>query len=123
MPEALKLEAPSFYETALVPSNKFSPSYTKNTMMGALAGGALCAGFFTLLFLINDSITTPDDMLKYTGFQPLTTIYEIESANSRKGKKKEQPSMAADDESGKQLEALLNQKIRESEQTKDGDSK
>lgn len=137
MPEALKLEAPSFYETALVPSNKYTPDYSENTIMGALAGAAACAGFFVVLFLLNDSVTTPDDLLKYTGVQPLATIPEVETVGSkgygkrygkrygygRKGKKKDQPIMEMEDDSGEKLEALLNQKIRETEQKKDGDSK
>lgn len=135
MPEALKLEAPSFYETALVPTDKFSPSYSRNTMLGAVAGAALCVAVYVLLFLLNDSVTTPDDLLKYTGFQPLATIPEVETVTSkgygkrygkgygRKGRKKEQPIMEMEDDSGEKLEALLNEKIRETEQKKDGDSK
>lgn len=135
MPEALKLEAPSFYETALVPADKFSPSYSRNTMLGAIAGAALCAAVYVLLFLLNDSVTTPDDLLKYTGFQPLATIPEVETVTSkgygkrygkgygRKGRKKEQPIMEMEDDSDEKLEALLNEKIRETEQKKDGDSK
>lgn len=128
LPEVMKLEAPSFYETALVPTNKISPSYTRNTMMGALAGAALCIGFYVLLFLLNDSITNPDDVLKYVGMQPLATIPEVETVASKsghkKGKKKDNIEIENDGgESGEILEALLTQKIHENEQQKGGASK
>lgn len=127
LPEVMKMEAPSFYESALVPSNKISPNYTSQTMMGAMVGAVICAGFFILLALLNDSITTPDDLLKYTGGQPLATIPEVETVNTKnthkKSKKKEQPMTAAEDESGIKLEELLTKKIRENEAGRGGDSK
>lgn len=128
LPEVMKLEAPSFYESALVPANKISPSYTRNTMMGALVGVVLCGGFYVLLFLLNDSITNPDDVLKYVGMQPLATIPEVETVASKnghkKGKKKDNIEIETDGgESGEMLEALLTQKIHENEQQKGGASK
>lgn len=127
LPEVMKLEAPSFYESALVPANKISPSYTRNTLMGAMVGAVICGGFFILLVLLNDSITTPDDLLKYTGGQPLATIPEVETVNTKnthkKSRKKEQPMPVSEDDSGTKLEELLTKKIRENEAGMGGDSK
>ncbi len=128
LPEVMKLEAPSFYEAAVVPTNKNGPNYSNNTLMGAIAGVVLCAGCYVLLFIMNDSVTTPDDVMKYTGVQPLATIPEVENADKKvkrkkKKKKNDYEEKTDQDDSGIMLEQLLNQKIREDEQNWGGNSK
>lgn len=94
LPEIMKIDEPSFYEPALIPSSKSSPSYSRNTMLGALAGGALCAGVFIVQFLLNDTLVTPDDVTKYLGVQSLAIIPEANmqpdrskrSQSTKKGK-------------------------------------
>ncbi len=110
LPEVMKLEAPSFYEPALVPTNKDGPNYSNNTLVGAIAGAALCAVFYILLFILTDSVTTPDDVLK-------------KGQRKKKKKKSEVEEKDDEDDSGLKLEALLNQKIREDEQKQGGASR
>lgn len=76
LPDIMHIQAPSFYESALVPSYPSGPNYARNTMTGAAAGAAVVAGFLVLGFLLNDRITTPDDVEKYLGIQPLASVPE-----------------------------------------------
>ena len=52
---------------AIVPAHRAAPSYTKNTMIGFLAGAVLAAGFVTVRFLIdeqNDMVIHSTDELR-----------------------------------------------------------
>lgn len=100
LPEIMKMDAPSFYEPALVPTAKAGPSYSKNTLMGGLVGAVLCGGLYLVVYLMNDTIVTPDDVTKYLGVQPIAAIPEAEKkelrqAASRRNKRREklQPSL------------------------------
>lgn len=98
LPEIMRSEEPVIYEKAIVPTSKSSPSYTKNTMIGALLGAVACMGYLILKYLMNDTIVTPDDALKYLGVQPLAVIPEGDlgafnkkkkaKSQTKKGKKK-----------------------------------
>jgi len=73
-----------------VPTQKSSPSYAKNTVLGALLGAVLCCGVLLVQYLMKDSFDTPDDVAKYLGVQPLATIPEVDlgSFNHNDTKKK-----------------------------------
>lgn len=92
LPNIMETDSPNLVENAVAPSGKSSPSYSKNTMLGGLAGAALCCALLLVRFLMNDTFVTPDDITKYFGVQPLATIPEgdLGSFNSsgRKGTKK-----------------------------------
>lgn len=77
LPKIMETEKPNLVESAVVPTQKSSPSYTKNTTLGALLGAMLCCGVLVLQFLMKDSFDTPDDVAKYLGVQPLATIPEV----------------------------------------------
>lgn len=76
LPAVMKMEEPSIYEYALVPTFKSGPDYTRSTLMGALVGGALSAGIVILIHMMNDTLVTPDDVRNYLGITPLATIAE-----------------------------------------------
>ena len=48
----------------------------KYTMIGALLGLILMAGLLTVQYLMDDTVHTAEDMEKYFGLVPLTTIPE-----------------------------------------------
>ena len=77
LPKIMETETPNLVEDAVVPSQKYSPSYAKNTILGALLGAVLCCGVLLVQYLMNDTLETPDDVAKYLGIQPLTTIPEV----------------------------------------------
>ena len=60
--------------TASLPSAKSGPSIMKYTLMGAVLGAVLVCGMIILLFLLNDTIRTRDDVEKYLGLSTLGII-------------------------------------------------
>lgn len=87
LPEVMRIAPPSFYERALVPSYSNGPNYSQKTMMGAMTGAAVVCGIVVLLFLLNDRITTPDDLERYLGVQPLATVPEVPTSMDTKKSK------------------------------------
>lgn len=90
LPKIMETEKPNLVESAVVPTQKSSPSYTKNTTIGALLGAMLCCGVLVLQFLMKDDFGTPDDVEKYLGVQPLAVIPEVDlgSFNRKENVKK-----------------------------------
>ena len=88
LPEIMKSEEPVVYESALVPVKKSSPSYSKNTILGGLIGAFLYCAYLIVKHLMNDTIVTPDDAMKYLGIQPLAVIPEGDLGNFNKKRKK-----------------------------------
>ena len=76
LPKVMETEEPNIVESAVPPEQKAGPSYSKNTLLGILAGGVIMCGILLIQFLMNDTIGTPDDVEKYYGVQPLATIPE-----------------------------------------------
>lgn len=90
LPNIMETDPPNLVESAIAPTAKSSPSYSKNTMLGGLVGAVLFCGILLVRFLVNDTFVTPDDVAKYLGVQPLATIPEgdLGSFNSAGRKKK-----------------------------------
>ena len=88
LPKVMETETPNLVEDAVVPSRKASPSYSKNTALGALLGVVLCCGVLLVQYLMNDTFVTPDDISRYFGVQPLATIPEADLGNAGDEKKK-----------------------------------
>ena len=76
LPRIMQTDEPSVYEPAIVPTTKSSPSYSKNTLIGGLLGALACMAVLVIRFLMNDTLTTPDDVYKHFGIQPLAVIPE-----------------------------------------------
>ena len=74
LPETMNTMAPNIAQHAKIAEHKANPSYSKYTLMGALLGLLLCAGIFIAGYLLDDTVHTAEDMEKYFGIVPLTTI-------------------------------------------------
>ena len=72
--EVMGVDAVNVVETANLPERKSSPSITKFTVLGGMAGGVLACGIVVILFLLNDTIRTQDDVEKYLGLSTLGII-------------------------------------------------
>lgn len=92
LPEIMKSEDPIVYESALVPDRKASPSNSRNTIIGALSGAVLMGGWLIVKYLMNDTIITPDDTLRYLGVQPLAVIPEGDLGSFNKKARKNKKS-------------------------------
>jgi capsular polysaccharide biosynthesis protein len=65
LPEVMETNEPNIAEEAVVPLHRASPSYSKNAILGALVGAVLCYCFALLQYIMDDTITSPDQMEKY----------------------------------------------------------
>lgn len=74
--KTMNSDEPVVYEDAVVPTEKSSPSYSKNVAIGGFAGVFLCVAYLVVRFLMNDTFVTPTDINKYFGVQPLASIPE-----------------------------------------------
>ena len=89
--EVMGVDAVNVVETANLPEEKSSPSVTKFTLLGGMLGGVLACGVVVLLFLLNDTIRTQDDVEKYLGVCTLGVIplnEEIASMDKKNKKDK-----------------------------------
>ncbi len=87
LPAIMESNEPHIVQDAIVPKTKSSPSYKKNVLIGFLAGAILAYGIYVIRYLLDDTIKSADDMEKYFGVVPLTSIPEDPAANdgSREG--------------------------------------
>lgn len=72
--QVMGVDAVNVVDPASLPSAKSGPSIMKYTLMGAVLGAVLVCGMIILLFLLNDTIRTQDDVEKYLGLSTLGII-------------------------------------------------
>ena len=70
----MKQEEPSIVEKAVVPEHKVAPSLTRNTALGGLVLLLAFMGIYLLLYLLDDTIKTEEDVQKYLGMNTLAVI-------------------------------------------------
>lgn len=84
MIEVTKTECVSLIQRAEPGQNPFSPSMKKNMMIGILAGLFLSAGFFTIRFLLDNTIKTEEEVSRYL---ELSTLIVLPLDKEKQGKK------------------------------------
>ena len=72
--EITGMQAIKIYEEAAVPEKPSSPSLKKNCALGLLAGIVLAMAVVTVLYLLDDTIKTEDDIEKYLGMTTLAVL-------------------------------------------------
>ena len=85
LPDTMKTDAPTIAQRARLPEGIAAPSYKKYTLIGGLIGALLAIVYFIIRHLMDDTIRTAEDMEKYFGVAPLTTIpytKELDSLSS-----------------------------------------
>lgn len=95
LPDTMSTDAPNIAQRARLASGKSGPSLTRYTLMGGLLGAVICSAIIILLYMLDDTIRTAEDMEKYFGAPPLATIpytKELDSRNSAFKKKRENDS-------------------------------
>ena len=91
IPVLMDTTKPNIAERAIVPTQKSSPSMKRNVAMGGLIGLLFVAAILTVLFLMDDTMSSAEEVQKKLGIMPLTIIPESEipgSVSGSKGKKK-----------------------------------
>ena len=72
--EIMEADAVNTIEEANLPTDPSSPSTMKNIAIGGLLGILIAAGIIILIFVLDDTIKTPDDVEYYLGLNTLTSI-------------------------------------------------
>jgi capsular polysaccharide biosynthesis protein len=88
LPKTMGTEEPNIAQEARVANSKVAPSYAKYTVMGALLGAILCCAWIIIRHLMDDTFHTAEEIEKYFGIVPLTTIPDMASLNEKRGTKK-----------------------------------
>lgn len=87
----MDIEAVNVVETANMPVEKSGPSVLKWTLAGGIAGAFLACAVILILFLLDDTIKSSEDVEKYLGVSTLAmipVITEDSTAKKRKSKRK-----------------------------------
>ena len=88
LPKTMSANAPNVAQKAKLADHKDGPSYTKYTMIGALAGAFLYCMYLVVKYLMDDTIHTADDMEKYFDSVPLAVIPDVSELAPEKQQKK-----------------------------------
>ncbi len=76
VPKLMDTSSPNVIEPAIVPSKISSPSYTRNTMSGAIASMLILIVIYTIIFAMDDTFKSSEDIEVMFGIMPLTVIPE-----------------------------------------------
>ena len=76
LPKVMEAPSPSIAEAAVLPTHRSSPSLSKNVMVGALLLLVVVLGVLTVIYMMDDTIKTSEDLEKAFGIMPLTVIPE-----------------------------------------------
>lgn len=82
--EVMDTDKPNIVEKAIVPKAPSSPNLLKNTAMGALLGAILMSAIIIIRYLLDDTITTEEDVKKYLGTNVLSAIPDVKKSRKKK---------------------------------------
>lgn len=83
---------PNIVEEGYLPTEKTRPSVTKSSLLGGFAGVFLSALIILVLFIMNDTVKTPEDVEKYLGLNTLAAIPLFEENGSMQKKRRKRNS-------------------------------
>ena len=93
MAEVMETQAPNIMDYGQIPVSPSSPSLIKNAMIGGMLGFIVACGIIIVLYLLNDTIKTPEDVEKYLGLNTLGVIPLEEGVSKRKTRGKDSTSV------------------------------
>lgn len=76
LPKLMDAPKPNIAEYAILPTDRSSPSFTKNVMIGAMLLLLLTLAVLTVMYLMDDTLKSAEDVEKHFGVMPLTVIPE-----------------------------------------------
>jgi capsular polysaccharide biosynthesis protein len=76
--DIMEMVPPKLIESGEIPTEKSSPSHSKNIMLGMIVGLVLMCGLITLEVVLNDTIRTEEDVAKHLGLTVLASVPERE---------------------------------------------
>ena len=85
--QVMNLEAVNVVEEANVQTQPYSPNIKRNTILGCAAGLFIAVAIVLIMYLMDDSIRTPDDVERYLNVGVLASIPLSEMETKKKKKK------------------------------------
>lgn len=76
LPKVMEAPTPSIVEMAVLPTHRSSPSLSRNVMIGALLALVAVLGVLTVIYMMDDTIKTSEDLEKAFGIVALSVIPE-----------------------------------------------
>ncbi|MBE5960655.1 MAG: polysaccharide export protein [Lachnospiraceae bacterium] len=88
--EIMDMAEPNVVEDGVVSLNPVSPSLTKNVMIGGLLGVFLVAGIVCVMYLLDDTVKSTEDVQKYLAVTTIGVIpmEENKGRHAKKNKKR-----------------------------------
>ena len=84
LPKVMEAPTPTIAELAVLPTKRSSPSLSKNVMIGAGGMLAIVLEALTILYHMDDTIKTSEDLEKAFGILPLSVVPEGKIENMKK---------------------------------------
>ncbi len=84
----MSTDAPSVYEYGYVTNRPVSPNIVRNTLIGALLGVFVSIAFVSVLYIMDDTVKTSEDVEKYLKLNTMASIPLREDMQKQKGEKK-----------------------------------
>lgn len=85
--EIMDVDSVKTVEEANLPDSPSSPSVMRNTLIGAILGILISAGIIILIFMLDDTVKTPEDVETYLGLNVLASIPIYDGANTKNKKR------------------------------------
>lgn len=98
--EKMDQDPPTIIQYGYADNDKVSPSIGKNTFIGAIIGFLLASAVVIVGYLLNDTITNPDDLEKNIGLHVLASLpleeseYDGESSNKKRKRRSKKEKSA-----------------------------
>jgi len=96
--EIMMVDAVNVVDEGNIPTKKANPSVSKWTLIGILAGGFLSVAVVIVLYLLDDTIKSSEDIEKYLKLSTLGLIPIIETEEERKKNNRRRHKQSAEDE-------------------------
>lgn len=95
--DVMDIEKVNVAEEANLPTSPSSPNVKKNILLGGVIGIILAAAVIIIVFLMNDTIRTSEDVKKYLGLNTIGQIPVLEGTDEKKRKNKKKKKTDVDD--------------------------
>ena len=106
--DVFNLESVNTVDEGDLPEAPYAPSVSKNTVLGFLAGFAIAAIVFVVMYLLNDTIKTSEDVEKYLGLSTLGLIPITDQDKPVNKKGKAQAKRPVSNQQGQQRKPVQN---------------
>ena len=88
LPDTMKTESPTIAQHARLSQCLSGSHYKKLTLIGGMLGALICCAVFIVLYLLDDTIHTAEDLEKAIGATPLAVIPYTKELDSKRNNSK-----------------------------------